>query len=394
MKTTTLDNGMKIIFYERPCTSFLTFAVSVNVGSDDESKNYGIAHFLEHVIFDGTKDRTEHEIFDQIESVGGEINANTDDTNTIYYATVPNGHEQLAVDVISDMLLNPVITADSIDREKSVIYNEMAKGEDNAPVRLERIVLESITGKPTTIGTRKSISSMTRGAVVEFYKKWYIPNNMTAIVVGQKSIFDEIASKFSSIEPSRMPARQKVLAAVNPSERSVMVRRGTDVEYTAIAFPTIPYPDVEACHVDLMTAVLNRTGSGRIFKELRIKRGLIYHATVFHYITKRYGVFIASFSCKKDKTDECKRLILEEIGKVDVIDGNELSSSKNYIGGIILSLKEQNISVAEQISYWDSFGDANTFNEYMKYISATRKKDISAVKNKYFSGDHFEATVT
>jgi predicted Zn-dependent peptidase len=392
MEIHKLANGMKIIFYPRPCSTLSTFGINVNVGSDDETFKRGIAHVVEHLVFTRTASMSQLDIGKEIESIGGDINAETGETCTVFYATVPVGNEKKAIDIISDMILNPVFDEKDIRKEKNVVLTEKAEGNSSIPDTLDEETFKMMTGRSDVIGTEQGISSITRIDAINFHERWYVPNNMSAIVVGPRILLDDISSKFSSIRPSKLPERRKFDVIV-PRNSTKTINKHASRPYMMITYATPGYTTADGIALDVVASILGRAMSGRLFNEARIKRGLFYHAHCEHHVERTYGMLSIDFSARKDYLEECKNIIIDQVSKVDEIDAIELASSKRYIAGELSRRMEKTESAAETIGYFDSIGNAAMVDYYMGMINDVSQDYITKAKKKYLDKGYVQVIV-
>lgn len=387
---------MAVAFFENGCTGFTTLAINVRVGSDDERKDYGISHFLEHMLFTGTKTRNEVDIVDAIESVGGKINADTSETKTIYFAQVPAGNEDVLADVLSDMLLNPSILERNVKKEKGIISSEISNTFDDPFEHSDMATRSAMLGKPTTIGTRKDVSSMTLEKLVDFYKTWYVPNNMTAIVVGNRNAFDAvfrvIEKNFSPKPRARLPPRQALSSSVPPKN----YRHATSIDdvYVTMAVPVRGFSEDPRGNfaLDLLVSVLDRPMSGRLNIALRIKNGLVYKIYCDNLSARDYGIFKITFSTSRKNIEKTKERILREIERTVKIPEPELESSKNHLAGEVKRSFEDGIELAYWAGTWDALGDISLASKYVDMIRRVTPADIQRAR-KLLEGRWLESVV-
>src|SRR3989344_8113085 len=183
-----LKNGLKVIIEKRKSDS-VSIEAMVGVGSNYEDKNIsGISHFIEHILFKGTKTKTAKQISSLIEDVGGRLNAYTSKERTAYHGKVPKQYLQVLLDVLSDMLQNPVFDENELKKEKNVVLSEAKIWKDQPRLNqwnlLEKILWKKHPAKNPIIGTVETIKRITRKDILNYYKKYYIPNNITLTIVG------------------------------------------------------------------------------------------------------------------------------------------------------------------------------------------------------------------
>jgi predicted Zn-dependent peptidase len=393
MEIKTLKNGLKMVFYNRPRSKVSTFAINVRAGSDDETRRFGISHYVEHACFTGTTTRKGFDIVNEIEGAGGHINAGTSEINTMFYASIPSTKASKAIDVVTDIIVNPTFKKEDIDKERGVVLSEEAYTRDNSEERTSQIISEKMLGRPSTIGTRHDLQRMTRGDIVDYHATWYVPNNMTAIIIGPSSHFDEISGKLSMLSPSRLPERPRIEMMI-PEKNGYTERRGLNSPYVSMVFPTSGFNNCDVYSIDLVSSILDRPMSGRLNVLTRLEKGLVYFIACKHAASMDYGMLRVVFSTKKTNVEKCREATLKALQAIDDIDSTEMRNSKNYINGSMLKLKEDSTRLASQISLWDSIGDVKLFNSYIDNVNATTISDIKGIKEKYLSGKWFEIILT
>ena len=185
----TLDNGLTVILEENHSAPVVALQMWVKVGGADETDDEsGLAHTLEHMIFKGTKKRNVGEIAKEIESMGGDINAWTSYDQTVYHIVVASRFYKEGLDVLADAIQNSIFDPQELEREKKVVLEELKRSEDSPSRKLgKRLMGTAYTSHPYTrpvIGLKETVESLNRKKTFDFYKRWYVPNNMTLVISG------------------------------------------------------------------------------------------------------------------------------------------------------------------------------------------------------------------
>src|SRR3989304_4788456 len=186
---TVLDNGLTVIAEEDKSAPVVALQIWVRVGSADEKEGeYGLAHVFEHMLFKGTEKRGVGRIASETEAAGGNINAYTSFDTTVYHITLPSRNFDIALDIMSDAIQNSSFDPNELKKELEVVIEEISMGEERPERKLYKTVFDvSYTTHPyrrPVIGTEESVNKFTREQILEFFKKWYIPNNMTLVIAG------------------------------------------------------------------------------------------------------------------------------------------------------------------------------------------------------------------
>jgi len=208
VRRTVLASGLRIVTEEIPTVRSAAFGIWVNVGSRDESlKVAGASHFLEHLLFKGTKRRSALEISSSIEAVGGEMNAFTSKEYTCFYARVIDKDLPLAIDVISDLITSSLGKSSDVEAERKVVLEEISMRDDDPADLVHELFAETFYGDTTLgrsiLGTTKSIKSLSRTAVFNYYKKRYLPEDIVVAVAGNirhQQVVDQIIAALSRDE--------------------------------------------------------------------------------------------------------------------------------------------------------------------------------------------------
>ena len=198
-KIHTLKNGLTIIGEEIPYLKSISLGVWINAGSRiEDEKISGVSHFIEHMLFKGTKNRTSKEIASEIDNLGGQINAFTSKECTCYYVKLLDSHIDIGIDILSDMILNPLFDKNDIEKERLVILEELKMYEDSPEDLAYDLLIENIyKGDPlgmNIIGTEESLKGIGREEIVDYFEKYYVPNNSVISVCGNFD-FEEMINK-------------------------------------------------------------------------------------------------------------------------------------------------------------------------------------------------------
>ena len=201
-KTHVLDNGLTIIGEEIPYLKSIALGLWVNAGSRIENEqNSGVSHFIEHMLFKGTKNRTSKELASEIDNLGGQINAFTSKECTCYYVKLLDSHIDIGIDVISDMILNSLFDESDIDKERAVILEELKMYEDSPEDLAYDLLTEGIYKNDSLgmniVGTVDSLQNLNKEALLDYFEKYYVPNNSVISISGNFK-FEEIVKKIEN----------------------------------------------------------------------------------------------------------------------------------------------------------------------------------------------------
>jgi len=383
MKKLRLDNGVQV-FLEKTSSPTVTIQANITVGSVHESrKEAGYAHFLEHMLFEGTKKRTNFQIANEVESVGGELNGATTSDRTLYYIKVPKKHAQKALDIIIDILTQPLFGPKIFSKEKKVILSEIHLYNDD-PKLYQWILLEknlfSSNLRLSALGTESSITEATNESIKNFYHTYYTGEN----------IFLTISGNFSKLSFSQLNAIKKGKTSLFIEEgplkkdKKIVVKRKISQSYIILGYKTPQRDSYDSFVVDVIHAVLGRGVSGKLFHEIRNKRGLGYNVHVVHEASKFAGMFAIAVSTKKVNLKKVEDIAKREINKLKKINSKELNEAKEYIIGKLAMELEDTRNRTDWMALWIAYSTESSMRKYLSTIKRVSKNDIKNSVDKYF----------
>jgi predicted Zn-dependent peptidase len=360
----------------------------------------GIAHFVEHMLFKGTRSRSAEDIAQAIDSIGGQLDAFTAKEYASYYIKVLDEHVPLALDILSDIVLNPRFSAEDIEREKKVVVEEIKMVEDTPDDLVHEIFTQGFwenhpLGRPI-LGTRESVESFDEGMLREYFESAYTPRNLIVSAVGNLEharIRDLVEEKFGSLASSGAPASDDA-----PSVVPKVMIRSKDLEQSHVCLGTSSYPqnhdDRYSSYV--LNTLLGGSMSSRLFQNVREKRGLAY--AVFSGLSayRDAGSFTVYAGCANDAVEQVIDLVVEELRGVKsapVLE-SELQRAKDHLKGSLMLSLENTASrmshIARQEIYFDrQFG----LDETLQGIEKVTVGEVQRVAADLFRNGSLAATV-
>ncbi len=396
MEKYILRNGMRLIC-QRKGSSSVVLEVLVRVGSNDERKGIrGISHFLEHMLFEGTKKRPNSKmIASVIEDLGGEMNAYTTAEFTAYHIKVLAKHFDLALDVLSDMLLHSTFDEKFIEKEKKVILKEIHMVLDDPRfykwILFQKTLFKRHPNRNPTYGTEKDVRSVSRNKLLDYYRGHYVPGNMVMSVVGNvHNVKGKIEKAFSQPPKSCLRRRFAPETALQSVRRS-FERKKTKSAYLVIGFllPSRSHRDSYA--LDILEAVFGRGQSGRMFDVIRNRNGLAYEVGVRNELGKDVGYMTVHTSTDPSALRKAQDLVLLEFRRP--ITRKEFDDAKTYLEGNYLLQNEDTEELADELCYWEYIWDARLADEYIKRIKKVPYQEALRVQRRYFLGNYAMAVV-
>ncbi len=349
-KKSKLANGLRLITKHISGVASLSLGIWINIGGRFESiRQKGISHFLEHLLFKGSKKHSCRVIKESIEGVGGSLNGFTSEELTCFLVKIPSRYLQTALDILSDMVLNPLLKPADVDKEKTVILEELKMYRDLPQSYVYELVDELLWPRQPlgalVIGTVESVSNMTGDTVRSFQKSHYTPANIVISAAGLVQ-HDLLAEKVSAIFSKKSCGEPNIFTAVKESQGDKQLKifhKDTEQIHMALGFHSLkrdhPLKHAQA----LLHIILGANMSSRLFNEVREKRGLAYEIGTG---LKRYhdtGAFLVHAGIDNAKVLPCLELIFQELGKTKkkLVNVDEFKRAKEfYLGQLMLVLED------------------------------------------------------
>ena len=398
VRRTVLASGLRIVTEEIPAVRSAAFGIWVNVGSRDESlKVAGASHFLEHLLFKGTKRRSALEISSSIESVGGEMNAFTSKEYTCFYARVIDKDLPLAIDVISDLITSSVANPRDVDAERKVVLEEISMRDDDPSDLVHELFAETFYGDTTLgrsiLGTTKSIKSLSRSAVFNYYKKRYLPEDIVVAVAGNirhQQVVDQIIAALSRDEfldrtEKEFNLRPSQEFSIKPKRNIGLINRKTEQAHIVLGMPGVNRDDKRRFAMAVLSSALGGGMSSRLFQEIREKRGLAY--SVYSYAQQFAGsgflaLYAGSTPSKAVEVIKIMRGVLEDVAS-NGLSSEELIKAQGSVTGSLILGQEDTGSRMSRIGKSELiYGQVLTFDEILREITAVDSATIAELASK------------
>ncbi len=375
-KREVLGNGLTVIFEKRK-TPVVSIASSVKFGAQYEKESIkGISHFIEHLVFKGTKKRSVTEIPQEIESKGGIINAFTSEEITAYWNKIPSKYFKLGADVSRDLILNPLFEKKALERERRVILEEIKMYHDNPSTYVIEKIKEMLYEKPFNMsiaGTLKTVASLSREKIINLFNSIYSTNNMVFSVVGDVSWEDVLK------EAKRFPKLNKKVNSIPiilKNGQLIKKRKGIDQAHEVFGFHMPKLNDKDRYAAEIFDSILCGGMSSKLFQEIREKRGLCYALRGSLEQSKDYAYEMIYVGTVKEKIEQIKKLILREIRKLGNLNQRELSEAKERLIGLRQISKEKCDSTMTELLLEEIGGDAENYYKYEDNINKVKLKDV------------------
>jgi len=398
-----LKNNLRIVSHPMKDRNSVTVGVWAGVGGRyEETKIKGAAHFLEHIVFKGTKNYACEEIKQQIEGVGGTLNAFTSEECTCYFAKVPSRHAEKTFDILSDMILQPLILKKDVDKERGVILEEI-KMYNDLPQHLVGDFLDQLLWGAHPLGqniagTLDSVGKMSFEDLRKFHQYFYVPSNIVVAACGSVShqkICSLTQKKFGFLATKRNISCVK---ASNEQKVPKVKFHKKSIEQMHIALGSLGFhrEHSDRYAVGILSVILGGNMSSRLFNQVREKRGLAYSIGSQVKIFKDTGAFIVRGGVHNEKVVEAVDVVVKELLRIakSPVSAGELRRSKDYvIGQTLLSLEdtaEHMFWIGESVVATDKL---ETFKEVIKKVEKVTADDVQRVARELFQQERLNLAV-
>ncbi|WP_025033493.1 M16 family metallopeptidase [Bradyrhizobium sp. DOA9] len=372
-----LASGLTVVTDEMPHLETAALGVWAGVGGRDEKPNeHGISHLLEHMAFKGTTKRSSREIVEEIEAVGGDLNAGTSTETTSYYARVLKADVPLALDVLADILANPAFEPDELEREKNVIVQEIGAAQDTPDdVVFEHLNELCYPDQPmgrSLLGTAKTLRAFNRDMLRGYLSTHYRGPDMVVAAAGavnHAQVVAEVEKRFASFEGTPGPKPQ---AAMFGKGGTKVVHRELEQAHLTLALEGVPQNDLSLFSLQVFTNILGGGMSSRLFQEVREKRGLCYSIYTFHAPYSDTGFFGLYTGTDPADAPEMMEVVVDIMNdSVETLTEAEIARAKAQMKAGLLMALESCSSRAEQLArHVLAYGRPQTVQELVARIDA------------------------
>lgn len=391
---TRLSNGMRVVTESMPAARSVTLGVWVGVGARDEpGALHGASHFLEHLLFKGTSQRSAVELARSVDAVGGEMNAFTSKEHTAYYLRVPADQLPFGLELMGDVLTAPRLDTSDVDGERQVILEELMLSEDEAEERVDVLCQEGLfPGHPLgreVLGSHQSISALARDDIAGFFQKWYRPADLVLAVAGDLEHDDVVASAsawFAGTDGGARPVRTAPDASAEP--RAVL-NRPNEQAHLAIGWRSVAADHPDRYAVTVLNHAFGGGMSSRLFQEIREKRGLAYSVGSYAARYSDAGCIVAYVGTAPARLAQVRALVDAEVERVaaDGITDEELATASGYLtGSLQLSLEDTASRMVRLGSDLLQHDRVVELDEHLAAIRVVTVEDVARVAAEVFRG--------
>ena len=395
-KKTTLRNGVRIITESMPAFRSASIGIWADVGSAAEAaERRGVSHLVEHMLFKGTERRTARQIAEEMDGIGGNLNAFTDKETTCYYAKVMDQHLPLAVDVLTDMFLNSRFDASDLAKEQKVVLEEIKMYDDSPDELIHDLFIQTMwdgsnLGAPT-IGFEQTVTALTPDDLRTHMKRHYAPNSVVIAAAGNidhdaiAELFDRAFTSFAGTSEPPVPEDPKT------TPNTLFRTKDSEQAYVVLGTRGLSVRDDRRYALSVMDTILGGGMSSRLFQEIREKRGLVYTVYSFQAAYRGAGLFAVYAGTSPQNVGECVSVISEQFAHLrdHRVSEGELRLAKEHIkGSLTLSLESTSSRMIRLGRSEFSLGRELTTEEIEEKVEAVSAQEIHTLAQELLHGDN------
>ena len=400
----TLDNGLRIVTTSIPTAQSASTAFFVGVGSRGEDRhNNGVSHYLEHMLLKGTTRRpTTTEIGQAIEGAGGALNAYTSRELTCYWNTLPFERAETGIEVVADMLQHSLLAAEEIDRERTVVQQEIRRGHDTPAARAGELMVQAVYGDqpigwPVT-GSLETVGALEREDFTTHVERFYTAQNSVLSVAGNVEhdwVVETAGRHFEDLRGGD-PAPPQAAEHGPPEQRVIVEEREIEQTNLALAVQALSRRDPQRYALELLHTVLGRGMSSRLFKEVRLRRGLAYSVGAGVARHRDIGWFQVSAGVSPERQADALRIILAELIRTatDPIPTDELKRAVDFTTGTFRLSLETPMALAQRFGeQLLQDGELELPGDTVRALDSVTPEEVQAVGQRLFGHRAFALAV-
>lgn len=404
-KISVLSNGVKVVTRTMEDSESVTVAFFVGAGGryEDMKTEYGAAHFLEHLLFKGTTKRPQAKIIaEEVDSVGGYMNAYTAEDHTSYYIKLPKNYVGLAFNILADILTDPLFKPEEVERERGVILEEMNVYKDDPGRYVFDLVGDLLWPKDTlrsnVIGTPEIISKMPRQVIVDYFKSLYCMDNLVISVAGNVSHAKAVEMAEELLGNIKTKTKRGYERIKHPQSEKVtnIVHQDTNQTHLVVAGRAPQIESEDEPSMKILSTLLGSGMSSRLFLNVRERKALAYTIFMSYSNFIDSGKFEIYAGVSNDRVDEAVGAIAEELTRIrsEGISNKELNKAKEQVRGRMIMGMESNSAVADGMgSDMIITGKVWTLQELLSKIDSVSVDSVAEAALKYLDPNdlHFAA---
>ena len=397
----TLPNGLRLVTEAMPHVRSVSIGVWLTRGSRHEpSEHAGIAHFVEHMLFKGTESRSAEDIAQQVDSIGGQLDAFTSKEYAGYYVKVLDQHLPLAADILADLVCRPVFAPEEIEREKKVVLEEIKMVEDTPDDLVHEIFAEAFwsghpLGRPI-LGVPATVSALDQATLRRYFTDTYVAQNFVVVAVGNlehDAVKSLVEQAFAGVRATGSPVND-----APPSVVPAVQIRHKELEQSHVCLGTTGLPQNHADRYvgHALNTVLGGSMSSRLFQNVRERRGLAYSVFSSMSAYQDAGALSIYAGCGNDVVEELVEVVVAEIRRLrnEPMPADELRRAKDHLKGSLMLNLESTSSRMSHHARQEIYRDrADSLDEMLESIEGVAADDVHRLAAALFARDGLSVTV-
>ncbi|MBS7530785.1 insulinase family protein [Hazenella sp. IB182353] len=397
----TLTNGVRVIAEKIPHVRSIALGIWIGTGSENEDEgNNGISHFMEHMMFKGTKTKTARQIAETFDEIGGQVNAFTAKEMTCYYAKVIDEHFGTALDTLAEMFFESTFAEEELEKEKKVVIEEIKMVEDTPDDLvhdlLSTVALQNHSLGYTILGSTENVKGFTREDLIQYQADHYTPDNIVISIAGNlpADYLQQIARWFGSFQgKQKAKTKQKPIFIAD----SLSKAKSTEQSHICMGMPGLAVQDDRIYTMTLLNNILGGNMSSRLFQEIREERGLAYSVFSYHIAHRITGVFAIYAGTANGQEDEVIGHIHETLDKVirDGLTSFELKKAREQLkGSMMLGLEGTNNRMSRMGRNELLLGKHKTLDETLDLVNRVTIDEMNQLAKELFSSSRALALIS
>ncbi|GBF11290.1 protease 3 precursor [Tepidibacillus sp. HK-1] len=392
IKRYTLTNGLRVVIEKIPTVRSVAIGIWVKTGSKNENPmNNGISHFIEHMLFKGTENRTSQQIAEVFDSIGGNVNAFTSKEYTCYYAKVLDEHLEVGLDVLSDMFFHSTFDQEELNRERNVVVEEIKMYEDTPDDQIHDLISNAAFGNHplgySILGTEEVLHTITKEMIQKYMNERYTTENTVITLAGNTPphIVELIEEAFGTF---KLHGKEEQISVATVKASKIIKVKQTEQSHITFGLPGLAVNDPDIYSLILLNNIIGGSMSSRLFQEVREKRGLAYSVFSYHSSYQDGGLFTIYAGTAPNQVNEVINIIQDILFSIQQkgIDEKEIIKGKEQLkGSLMLSLESTNSRMNRLGKNELLLGKHPSLDEIIDRINQVNQQSIEKVIKQVFN---------
>ena len=396
-----LSNGVKVLIEDMPNFNSISLGVYYKTGSKDERDDeLGVAHLLEHMVFKGTEKRTAKEISEEIDNLGGHINAFTSKEITAFYTVTLSEHVEKSIEILSDILLNSTFTEENLEKEKKVVIEEIRMYQDMPEDLVHDLNSEFIIDGPqgrNILGTEESVNGITRETLFNYFKDRYCSDNMIISLAGAVDVekIIPILEKYFGVFTAKSNVRNSNEGFTLNATHNI-IKKDTNQVHLCFNTKGLSYLEQDKYTLSVISNILGGNMSSRLFQKIREDRGLCYSVYTYASSYRYDGMFTVYAGTTKENYTEVIEIIKNEFNDIrkNGVTEDELQKAKNqFLSSMIIGLETTKSRMSRMADTYIGHERIIEIDEIIREVNEVDMSRIKSLADRIFDEKYYSTTV-